>query len=488
MGTFNGSAQGGRFSSQKSSARRRSAPTWKQIVFSLLLLLDLFMIYTVIMQLTHTQMAFEVSKGVNLFLLAVFLLGALALCWLILRTNAWKRLLCLFLICCICYLTIAFSELSLFKNLRDTWLKTALATMRHQGLATFYFPPSSVDAILREREEAMKQQEKVRSTDPVSSSENATDETEWAIPDPSWSKDDALAGMTPEQKQFYTMFYELDVASAEAYFKAHSDVLKDGYMNILVNEASLDSDGTSIRSKLDEKVLAIDAANEILILEVDCDGARGVLAIAKDHKRLHLYPSSNLPYYGETVGAIANRNDGILAMTGSGFDDPEGAGSGGQVAGYAMCDGTSYNGVPFRWGYKRLELRRNGWFYLTDTYDPVDPDTTDAMEFSPAMVVNGEAVDIGYWTDNNPRACIGQSKRGEILMLCVEGRGAGGSWGCSLSYCRDVFMQHDCQTAMNCDGGTTAIMWYRGEPIMRCSNPAIPQGRYLPNAWVYGGE
>ena len=51
-----------------------------------------------------------------------------------------------------------------------------------------------------------------------------------------------------------------------------------------------------------------------------------------------------------------------------------------------------------------------------------------------------------------------------------------------------MLLQHDGLTALNCDGGTTAIMWYRGEPVMRCSNTAIPNGRYLPNAWVYLGE
>ena len=73
-------------------------------------------------------------------------------------------------------------------------------------------------------------------------------------------------------------------------------------------------------------------------------------------------------------------------------------------------------------------------------------------------------------------------------MLGVEGRGAGGSWGCPVSVCTDVLLPHDCITALNCDGGTTAILWYNGEPILRCSNSAIPQGRRLPNAWVYAGE
>ena len=41
--------------------------------------------------------------------------------------------------------------------------------------------------------------------------------------------------------------------------------------------------------------------------------------------------------------------------------------------------------------------------------------------------------------------------------------------------------------AMNLDGGTSAILWYDGEYVTRCSNPACPEGRQLPNAFVYAG-
>ena len=39
--------------------------------------------------------------------------------------------------------------------------------------------------------------------------------------------------------------------------------------------------------------------------------------------------------------------------------------------------------------------------------------------------------------------------------------------------------------AMNLDGGTSAIMWYDGEYVIQCSNEALPEGRTLPNAFVY---
>ncbi len=37
----------------------------------------------------------------------------------------------------------------------------------------------------------------------------------------------------------------------------------------------------------------------------------------------------------------------------------------------------------------------------------------------------------------------------------------------------------------NVDGGTSGMMWYRGEYVTRCSNSRTPEGRPIPNACVY---
>ena len=39
--------------------------------------------------------------------------------------------------------------------------------------------------------------------------------------------------------------------------------------------------------------------------------------------------------------------------------------------------------------------------------------------------------------------------------------------------------------AMNLDGGTSAMMWFDGEYITKCSNQSLPYGRPLPTAFVY---
>ena len=483
MGKFNGNTDGGRFVAAHKEKRKHTG-AWKQILVSLLLLADLFLLYTVIMQLTHVQKVMELSKTTNYIALGVLGLGALLLLWGVIRTRAWKRLLCLVLIFSMLYLICVFSDIPFVKKYRDIWISTAMSTMRHQGLATFYIPPSVVEARMDIERQGKASQEGVNSTE---THENPAGWTVEDIIDISGSIDPSIAeNLTPEQIGFYSLFHELDIASAEAYFLEHPGVLAEGYGHVLINESELGGTGTSIRTKQGEKVLAIDVPNQILIVEVDCDGSRGVLAVAKQPSRLHLYAAANIPYYGETAGSIAKRNGGVLAMTGSSFDDPGGAGNGGKVAGWAMCDGKS-DGTHFAWGYKRLELHEDDWFYITDCYSSVGSGTTDAMEFTPALVVNGQKMDPEYWTSQNPRACIGQSDRGEILMLCVEGRTLS-SPGCSVAVCSDILLQHDCITALNCDGGTTAILIYRGNPLIRCSNSAIPQGRYLPNAWVYVGD
>lgn len=233
-----------------------------------------------------------------------------------------------------------------------------------------------------------------------------------------------------------------------------------------------------------DQVLAIDAENQILILRVSGSGYRGVLSIAKDPTRLQLGISEHLGGMGEYAGDIAQRYGGVLAMTGSGFLDEGGGGNGGELAGACMSGGEIY-GEHYGWGYKRLELREDNRMYIMDSYQYFSDDCTDAVEFRPAMIVDGEDIYDNLYTGTQPRACLGQNYQGEILMLVIEGRLAS-SAGTNVAECTDILLRYDCAQAMNLDGGTSAIMWYDGRYITRCSNTVLDEGRYLPNAWVYG--
>ena len=77
----------------------------------------------------------------------------------------------------------------------------------------------------------------------------------------------------------------------------------------------------------------------------------------------------------------------------------------------------------------------------------------------------------------------------EILLLVIEGRlWLEGINGTSVNTCSDILLKHGCMQAMNLDGGTSAMIWYKGKYIMRSSNPALTAGRTLPNAFVYAGK
>jgi exopolysaccharide biosynthesis protein len=229
--------------------------------------------------------------------------------------------------------------------------------------------------------------------------------------------------------------------------------------------------------------LAVDAENGLLVVRIREEFFRGVLILGKDPSRLSCAAAENWGSTGQRAGEIAAANDALVALTASGFeaDGPEGA----WQTGAAMCDGAAY-GDHLKPGYKRLELRRDNKLYVTDAPTDFHPDCTDATEWTPALIVDGEVVvtEKDHYNARNPRCCLGQAKDGTILMLCIEGRYFD-SLGATAPECAEILARYGAYQAMNLDGGTSAICWYDGRYITRCSDPELPEGRLLPNCWIY---
>lgn len=286
----------------------------------------------------------------------------------------------------------------------------------------------------------------------------------------------------PERDAFYDNFRELDPEKTDEWLISHN-MLQNGYSRIYVNYSGIRDSGLNLYTKQGHQVVAIDVPNGILIIRTKLNNSNTVMAIAKKPERLHLYPAAHLGSYGERIASIASRNNGVLAMNGSCFDDPNGSGNGGTLEGYCMCGGTAY-GSPMGWAFSRFELLESNWAIVTQAGGPASASTTDCVEFMPALIINGVKQSPGAWTDNQPRAAIGQNSHKDILMVVVEGRYRD-SPGCAVNLIADLMLKYDGINAVNVDGGTTAIMWYRGQILNRCSNPNTPGGRYLPNAWVY---
>lgn len=385
------------------------------------------------------------------------------------------------------YCFVVFTDISAIKELREMYIETALSTLSHRWLADWFLPSYMVDQVQYKMDLAKQSQK-----DYISDNSDRYAETT----EPSETTDDVTESTAPtavpenaEQEAFYELFWELSRTSFEEYLDEHPETLDNGWSGIYINEAGLDDAGTTIYTTMGEQVLAIDVPNQILIVRVQGTGYLGALAIAKDPSQLRCHASDGLVgfRYGRPLEDLVIDGGGLLGMNASGFIDPDGNGTGGLLSGYAVCEDEHYGSHSVEDGDKRIELSENNKFYIVDAQTPISEGTTDAVEFSPALVVDGELTIGGFaaWNAINPRACIGQSDKGEILMLVIEGRQITRSIGTDVETCANILMRHRAYAAMNLDGGTTAVMWYDGEYITKCSNTKI-SSRLLPNAWVYG--
>ena len=339
-------------------------------------------------------------------------------------------------------------------RLRDQCIETALGTMNHQWLATALFPGDIVAEVQREMDAAREAQ-------------FGKNSSPWNTEDP------------PQNPDFFGLFPEIDPAA----FRAWAPVPEEELENFYVNCAGLDEVGLDLSTRQGDQVLAIDAANGLLVVRIRERRFRGVLILAKDPSRLSCAPAESWGTSGQRAGDIARANNALVALTASGFDaaGPEGA----YQTGAAMCGGVPC-GEHLPAGYKRLELRSDDRLYITDAPGDFHPDCTDAAEWTPALIVDGQIVvtEADHYNARNPRCCLGQAGDGTILMLCIEGRYLD-SLGATAPECAEILARYGACQAMNLDGGTSAILWYDGAYITRCSDPDLPEGRLLPNCWIY---
>ncbi len=339
-------------------------------------------------------------------------------------------------------------------DLRDMYIETALGTMEHKWLATALIPGDIVLEVKREMDAARAAQ-------------LGQNSSQWET------------GETAQNRDFFELFPELD----EAAFRAWAPVPEEQLDEFYVNYAGLDEVGLDLRTRQGDQVLAIDAANGLLVIRIREEFFRGVLILGKDPSRLACAAAEDWGTTGQRAGEIAAASNALVALTASGFeaDGPEGA----YQTGAAMCGGQIY-GEHLKPGYKRIELRSDDRLYVADAPTPFHPDCTDATEWTPALIIDGEIVVTkeDHYNARNPRCCLGQGKDGTVLMLCIEGRYFD-SLGATAPECAEILARYGAYQAMNLDGGTSAILWYDGKYITRCSDPGLPEGRLLPNAWIY---
>jgi exopolysaccharide biosynthesis protein len=274
----------------------------------------------------------------------------------------------------------------------------------------------------------------------------------------------------------------LDKASFTDYTGKNPDALKNGYDKLLINEAGLNKKGTTIRTQQGEQVLVLDAENGILIVKVTGSEFQGKLAIIRNAAQVRLGVSKSIGSYGQPVGEIAKAYNAVLAINASGFVDPGGNGSGGSVVGLCISGGKQYN-KSLGQGYLPIGFGLDNLLYIGVSASKMV--YRDAVEFMPALIVNGK--DVSAAAENfsgiQPRSVIGQAKDGTVFLLTIDGRQPGWSLGAPVVSCTKLLLKYGAYQAANLDGGSSTIMVYRDEIITKTSG-AQGYGRYCPNAFI----
>lgn len=349
------------------------------------------------------------------------------------------------------YLFFVYTSIPAIANLRTMYIETAMSTMRHQWLATAFFPESVINEVMenvqRQIEENMVAESKLptRSSTPIG----------------------------PPTKGVYTQFTELFPEIDMATFP--EDIDRDSLMSLQIKDIA----DKGIKTCAGDTIWAIDAPNKLLIVNISGEGYRGKLAIVKDSSQVFL-SHNTLSDRGQTVTEQCDANNAVLGINAGGFQDFNGRGMGNIPVGLVKSEGQMVNSaVTGQYqiiGYDNDDNLRMG-------YDLDVSELRDAAQFYPIIVLNGENhTDGSYGMGIQPRTAIGQTADKTTLMLIIDGRQTS-SLGTTVSECAEILLRYDCWNAMNMDGGSSSSMTYMGEMITHTSSP-MASGRYLPNAWL----
>ena len=356
---------------------------------------------------------------------------------------------------------------------REWYIETAMGTMTHQWLATWFIPSDIINEVMTRRYMMNQKQEGIVSNwDGM----NVTSE-------------DTDTEKTPKQ-QFYEMFSELDESSVEKYLSDNPECLENGYDEInidLIGEPTTKNYDTGLKTKQGDTVLAVNAQHGILILELSGEDSLGMeyagkLALCKKPERIFVGTSEGLGDYGSFVSDMVRENDAILGINASGFADFDGNGTGGIAYGFLKSRGEKIqDAVGNGWkiiGFDEDDHLQVGAFNDTSAL-------RDAVEFHPALIINGENLVAGTGlNEQQPRTAIGQAQDGTVIMLVVDGRQFH-SFGVSIERCGEIMEKYGAYQASMLDGGSSSVMVYRGREITSPTTLSQnEEGRYLPDAFL----
>ncbi len=358
------------------------------------------------------------------------------------------------------YFVAVFSNIPFIVKWRTLYIETAMSTTSHQWLATAFIPKGIIDEVVEKRNWDIAKQQLI---------------------DSGWdTKNNKKNKKIDAESEFYELYWELDTPNVRQYLSSYLSEHSVKYDNILIEDFD---EQLGLETVKGDPVLVLDTANNLMIIGIKGDEYVGKMALIKDPAQVHLGKSDYLGSRGEIVDKYGEKYNALLAVNASGFKDVEGHGSGGQVRGSLVIDGVDYGDhAAGKSHWKFIGMQTDDRLYIT-SYSLADiSDYKWAVEFSPALIVNGEIVAEGsFGWGIQPRTTIGQAQDGTFMILLIDGRQLGYSVGCTVGECAIIMDRYKAYQAANLDGGSSSVMWYKDRQITKSSSPS-GFGRYLPDA------
>lgn len=223
----------------------------------------------------------------------------------------------------------------------------------------------------------------------------------------------------------------------------------------------------------------------IQIIDISNDTYKGKMMIVKDPSRVTVGISGQYgaSYSGKTVMDMAMNYDAVAAVNGGGFEDNNGVGNGGTPMGLVISNGElKYGSAGSSYEVIGFDNNNNLVVGKMTASEALSRGVRDALSFGPILIVNGQASQVnGSGSGLNPRTAIGQRADGAILLLVIDGRQVN-SLGASYADVIDVMLEYGAVNAANLDGGSSSLMYYKGEYINSCASLYGP--RNMPTSII----
>lgn len=390
------------------------------------------------------------------------------------------------------YSVCVFSNIGFIKKWRTIYIETAMTTTSHKWLATAFIPHYIIDDVMSSAKEQNEIQKDLQSTweNVETVTKERKEDTKIVVIEESKdakvsNSDEELTEIEKEiekvveptaEELFYDKYWEVNKEDIEAYLTEHTEF---NYENILIENLDEKQD---IKTVFGEPIVVLDATNNVIIIKVEGEGYKGLLAKSKNSEQVTVVGADTLGTHGNIITKLANDNNAIVAINASGFADVNFQGNGGTIAGSMILDGVDY-GIP-KENFKIFGFKADNRMYIENYSEEVCKDYKWAIQYKPALIVDGEVyVQDSFGWGLQPRSAVGQTAKGEFLMLIVDGRQVTHSIGATVGDLAEIMMRHNCYQGMNLDGGSSSIMAYKGE-VINSPSSKTKLGRYLPNAFI----